>query len=215
MYGIVATTEGHHVTILERSPETLRAQSGAGLGVANALATFMQRYDHSKEPYFLSPPEALYVDSCGQQINITRPGISATSWTTLYSRLRARFDGSTSSIVQPPYCGISEDGFELGSSRYVNGAEVIAVQKGNGLMQVEYLDVCQQKVSKLSADLVIAADGAGSKIRVVFAPFISCRYVGYAAWRGTVLEKDMKKDAKVQSQRNDRHCKIERSFFLS
>ena len=211
MHGIVAAREGHHVTILERSANTLQAQLGAGLGIADALAKFLHHYDHSPQPYSLNPPEAIYVDSRGHQINTTRPGISATSWSTLYARMRANFDG----FKPRPVCAKSEDAFRLDWAKYVNGAEVVNVQEADGLMQVEYNDTTHRKLVKLSGDLVIAADGAGSKMRALFAPHVSSQYVGYAAWRGTILEKDMMEETKLKCQGNDRHCKIDRSFFLS
>ena len=215
MHGIVAARQGHHVTILERSANALQAQVGAGLGVADALETFMRQYDRFQQPYSLCPLEALYVDSRGRLINSTRPGISATSWSTLYSRLRANFDGSVSTLGQHPGYTNHDGSSEQELAKYIDGAEVVAVQEADDALQVEYLESDHQRSVKLPADLVIASDGAGSKCRALFASHVSCRYVGYAAWRGTILEKDVKEETKLQCQGNDGHCKIERSFFLS
>ena len=226
MHGIVAARQGHKVTILERSADTLKAELGAGLGIADALAKFLHQYDCNQQHYSLQPSEAIYVDSQGRRLNTTRPGISATSWSTLYARLRGTFEGLKPQTVRR---NPEEDAFRPELARYVNGAEVVDVRESSGVMQVEYIDTIHQKLAsrsadhatthhkpvKLSADLVIAADGAGSKTRAIFAPHVSCRYVGYAAWRGTILEKDMMEETKLQCHGNDRHCKIDRSFFLS
>ena len=45
-------------------------------------------------------------------------------------------------------------------------------------------------------DLVIAADGPGSGIRRIQFPGTERRYVGYVAWRGTVVEGRISEDTK-------------------
>ena len=195
MHGIVVARLGHHVTILEKSVNTLESQFGAGLGVADALAKFFHDYDQNQQPYHFNPPETVYVDSQGRQINTTRPGILATSWNTLYTRLKANFDGPM--------------------AKYINDAKVIDVKTTACGVLVHYTNTTDQKLVKLTGDLVIVADGSGSKTRALFAPGVSTRYVSYAAWRGTILERDMMEKTKLECQGSDRHCKIERSFFLS
>jgi 2-polyprenyl-6-methoxyphenol hydroxylase-like FAD-dependent oxidoreductase len=201
---------GHNVQILERSPSALLAEQGAGLGVADDLEAFMREYDAVQEPYMLTTPKAFVVDSQGNLITTLTPGVRATSWNTLYYRLRANFDG-----LKSDYCGESPaEHLDDGKATYLYGQTVLSVKVEDEKLIVKYHDY-DGTLSGIRADLVIAADGAGSRIRQVLEPQVKRRYVGYCAWRGVILEKNMEEETKSLCQESDRHCQIERSFFIS
>ena len=210
IHGLVLKRIGHNVVILERSQSALLAEQGAGLGVPTDLEAFMREYDAIQEQYMLTPPNASIVDSYGDLLLKSEPGIRATSWSTLYYRLRANFDRLKSDHCDKP----PPDNLNAGRAIYLYGHTVLDVKKEDGRLIVDYNDH-DGTFRSLVGDLVIAADGAGSKIRQMMEPQVKRQYVGYCAWRGTILEQSMERETKSLCRGNDRHCKIDRNLFLS
>lgn len=62
-------------------------------------------------------------------------------------------------------------------------------------MELDYQVINGQDV-KSTADLVIAADGPSSTVRILPAPIIQRTYVGYVACRGTIREDMAPRSAK-------------------
>lgn len=210
MHGIVLKRMGHNVWILERSPSALLAEQGAGIGVSDDLEAFMEEYDLVRAPYMLRSPEAFVVDSQGSLITTLKPGVRATSWNTLYYRLRGNFDGLKGYQCEEPPGNSASDG----RATYLYGRTLLSIDEEHERLVVKYHHDDDTSGS-MSADLVIAADGTGSTIRGMMEPQAKRRYVGYCAWRGTILEQDMGQEAEHLCHGSDRHCQIERSFFLS
>ena len=210
MHGIVAKRLGHKVAIFERHHDAHLAQQGAGIGLSGALDAFMREYNAIQQDFVLCPPKGVAVDPTGQVIHVKEPGISATSWSILYYLLRANFDGLRSTHCQQPPSGMPTDG----SATYVHDRVVTDVQRAGRGMLVEYLDKGMSR-GIVSADLVVVAEGSGSKLRDIFAPRSVCRYVGYAAWRGMTLETEVSEETRTACQGNDRYCQADQGFFLS
>ena len=204
MYGIVLLDLGHKVRIFERSPEALLAQAGAGLQVSGDLETFMREYDCDSPGYFINNSKALVVDREGNLITTLEPGVRATSWDTLYYRLRVRFDG-----LKLQHCDRNvHDSKPRGT--YLNGHQVTSIELQDKGPMIHYHDGIRN--ASCIADLLISADGAGSTIRAVLQPNVKPEYLEYVALRGTVRPENM---TEIMRATTDRHCQIKQSFFIS
>ncbi|ESZ93046.1 hypothetical protein SBOR_6567 [Sclerotinia borealis F-4128] len=118
---------------------------------------------------------------------------SSTIWKILYYVMRANFDGLASDISpQPPKLA-----GQLGSATYEHGMEVTDVEYKDGLVTVTYRDTGTESHGTVHADLVIAADGAFSKVRQVLQPDLKHKYAGYVAWRGTAPESEISEKTKA------------------
>lgn len=119
-----------------------------------------------------------------------------TSWDLLYWILRANFDGEDGGgYVQPPEGAVKAKTERR--ARYRNGCAVTSLcdaSTADGRVDVTFTNAegCE-KVQQ--ADLVIAADGPSSSIRSLFCPQVERTYAGYCAWRGTVPESELSKEA--------------------
>ncbi|MCJ1352162.1 MAG: hypothetical protein MMC33_002146 [Icmadophila ericetorum] len=113
-----------------------------------------------------------------------------TSWSVLYYRLRANFDGLRSDMCMVP---THETG--VGNAIYDYGKTVTDISYDDGLVTVQYGSV-DGTSSSLQADLVIAADGPGSFIRQKLLPKVKRQYAGYIAWRGFANENDISEETK-------------------
>ena len=210
IYGIVLKHAGHDVRILERIGNALLAEQGAGLGVAYDLERFMTAYDTLEVQYTLLSPKALVVDRYGHVITTLRPGVQSTSWNTLYYKFRSMFDGLQSLHYPTPPPRWPRDGM----ATYQYGRIVDCIHDADHGLVVQHRDA-QGKLASTAADLVIGADGAGSTVRRMLEPDVQRRYVGYCAWRGTVREQDLVDTLNWCHRGVDRHCQIDRGFFLS
>lgn len=118
-----------------------------------------------------------------------------TSWDLLYNVLRRNFDGEGEDGYFPEGKGERGVGDEEGdgTGEYLYGHKVTSLKDvGEDGVEVEYeLEEKDGKGGRLKADLVIAADGPSSTIREILLPEVKRKYVGYVAWRGTVLESDV------------------------
>ncbi|KAF4636479.1 hypothetical protein G7Y89_g1612 [Cudoniella acicularis] len=88
---------------------------------------------------------------------------------------------------------VSAAGRESGDGRteYLSGALVTRLRDlGEGGVEVTYksLEDAGAEEKSVRADFVVGADGPSSVVRKLLDPEAERKYVGYAAWRGTVKE---------------------------
>ncbi|KAL8771969.1 MAG: hypothetical protein Q9209_002633 [Squamulea sp. 1 TL-2023] len=155
---------------------------------------FFRTYDQfSDQPYFIQgDPVVQFMDKNAKAIRTLKMQLCMTSWDTLYYRLRANFDGLRSHYVTVREC---EPDLAVGNTSYEYGCKVTNVKYADGIVLVDF-ERLTGKVEKLHADLVIAADGPASSIRRILCPEIERTYVGYVAWRGTVVEDQVSKETR-------------------
>jgi len=192
MHGVVLKRLGHNVRILERSPSDLLHDQGAGITAMEDVREFLRKHDLSKQPNFVSSAQIQFLNRAANVVKIWKVPLSMTSWNTLYYRLRANFDGLASDYVPR-----TEDlrGERDGEVKYEHGIMVTGLQCNDEVVTVSFEEINGQ-TGNLQADLVIAADGPSSTIRKMLSPGTRRKYVGYIAWRGTVLERDVSESAK-------------------
>ena len=187
MSGIVLKRLGHNVHILNRDPSSSLQGQGAGISAMQNVQDFLSNYDLSKQPYSIPSPNIQFLNREGELIKTWKVSVTMTSWNVLYYRLRANFDGLLSE-----YCPEISKGSDIGEGKavYDPGKNVTDVKYEDGFVTV-YFDNSEGGSGSLHGDLVIAADGPGSKIRQILQPELQRKYAGYVAWRGTAYEGDV------------------------
>ncbi|KAI1326781.1 hypothetical protein F5Y16DRAFT_374019 [Xylariaceae sp. FL0255] len=187
MCGIALKQAGHSVEIIERDGN-VRQSHMAGVCLGLDAQEFLARHDRIAQD-FTHRSNRLQTLNNGQGlkifVNIIR---DITSWDVIYFRLRSLFDGYKSSYYPSPARTEDTDG----SAVYSHDNEVVDISRSDeGKMVLKVTDRKTQQQKDIKADLVIGADGPNSFVRSKYLPNSQREYVGYIAWRGTVLESEV------------------------
>ena len=210
MHGIMLKRLGHSVRILEQSPESILHGQAAGIRAGKEVQEFFQKYDMLKEPYFLDCPGLQFIDRDTKNLRFVDFPMAMTSWTTLYYRLRANFDGFVSK-----HCPEPPEPEEIdGAATYDLGKRVTDVRYTDGQVHLSFDDTLSRQSGSLEADLVVAADGSNSAIRGLLLPELQRPYAGYVAWRGSVIEKDASEATRKAIKDNFMVFKMPRNYIL-
>ncbi|KAL6720040.1 hypothetical protein ACLMJK_001961 [Lecanora helva] len=210
MHGVMLRRLGHTVRILEQSPESILHGQAAGIRAGEEVREFFQKYDLLKERYFLDCPGLQFIDRDTKNLRFVDFPMAMTSWTTLYYRLRANFDGYISKHCPEPPEPEEMDG----AATYDLGKRVNGVSYAGESVNVSYVDTLNGSSGSLQADLVIAADGSNSAVRQLLLPELQRPYAGYVAWRGSVLEKDASVITREAIKDNFMVFKMPRNYIL-
>lgn len=165
---------GHDVTVYERSPVPLE-QRGAGIGLlAETSRYFSERRSLDLDTISIRTDYIRHLDRSGTVIHERKHTYRFSSWNTIYRRLLREFT----------------------SQRYLLGREVTRIEQTAVAATLTFVDAATTE-----ADLVVCADGVGSRFRRHFLPSFQERYAGYVAWRGMVPECELERP--VTSQLGD------------
>ena len=210
MHGIMLKRLGHSVHILEQSPESILHGQAAGIRAGEEVQEFFQKYDMLNEPYYLDCPGLQFIDRDMKNLRFVSFPMAMTSWTALYYRLRANFDGFTSEHCPKPPESTTIDGTAICDF----GKRVTDVSYTNGRVEISFDDTINGRSGSLHADLVIAADGSNSAVRRLLLPELQRPYAGYVAWRGSVLEKDTSEETRQVIKDDFMVFKMPRNYIL-
>jgi 2,6-dihydroxypyridine 3-monooxygenase len=155
---------GCDVCVLERSPAPL---VGRGAGIVLHPATVRWWRERDVRPLDELGPamrRLRYLDERGAIAHEQACRYRFSSFDALYRDLSGRLD----------------DG------RYRLGCEVTGFDVDPGGVTVTLGDGATER-----CDLLVCADGIGSRARRALLPDVEPRYAGYVAWRGTVVEHDL------------------------
>ena len=192
MHGIVLSHLGHDVHILERHNSTLFGH-GSGITAMENVQAFIDKYDTSKQPYAITSPSMQFINRKAEFLKVWNIVLQMTGWNTLYFRLRANFDGLQSDFSSRQHPSVAEEETQAHRDKqrsiYDQGKTVTDIKDTNGSLTVVFESA--DGTGSIEADLVIAADGPNSTVRRMMQPDLQREYVGYVAWRGTVLESDV------------------------
>jgi 2,6-dihydroxypyridine 3-monooxygenase len=155
---------GLDVTVYERSGAELE-QRGAGIGFLPASARYLvERARLDPDRISLSTRHIRYLDRQGRIVHEQEQRYRFSNWNTVYRSLLRRFD----------------------RERYLLGQECTDIRQAEGTVQV-----ARAGRDGLEADLLVCADGVGSRARASLLPDVGPRYAGYVAWRGLVPEEEV------------------------
>ncbi len=155
---------GLDVTIFERSPAELE-QRGAGIGFLPASYRYLvERAGLALDEISTATSRIRYLSRTGDVVHDEPHQYRFSSWNTVYRRLLACF----------------------GRERYLLGREVSDFTQDARGVAVQLADGEQ-----VDADLLVCADGVGSRFRRRLLPEVEPVYAGYVGWRGMVPETDL------------------------
>ena len=154
---------GHDVIVYERSAAELE-QRGAGIGFLPASSRYLaERAGVDLDEISISTKYIRYLDRQGLVIHEQKQPYRFSNWNTIYRSLLRRFD----------------------RERYLLGHECVDIHQEHGKVQIMLADGKETEV-----DLLVCADGVGSRARSCLLPQVKPQYAGYVAWRGVVSEQD-------------------------
>jgi len=152
---------GLDVTVYERSPSELQ-QRGAGIGFLPASYRYLdERTAVDLDAISVTTAHIRYLARDGTVVHEQAHRYRFSSWNTVYRQLLAAF----------------------GPERYLLGREVSTFTQNDQAVEVLFADGAVDTV-----DLLVCADGVGSRSRAHLLPDVRARYSGYVAWRGMVPE---------------------------
>lgn len=161
---------GLDVTVYERSGAELE-QRGAGIGFLPTSSRYLVERGHvDLHEISTATAKIRYVDRRDRVIHEQCQPYCFSSWNTVYRSLLRCF----------------------GRERYVLDHEMVDFRQRDGRVRVTFAGQGEVEV-----DLLVCADGVGSRARSCLLPEIKLAYAGYVAWRGLVPEKDLGKAAEA------------------
>jgi len=159
---------GHDVAVFERSPVAL---TGFGAGIVAhevSLRYFLGRTARDPDAFTIAVDTYRLLDQSGACLYEERVAYRFVSWGTLHRALLAEF----------------------GTERYFQGVALERFAQDDHGVDVRFSDGRSARF-----DLVILADGIQSTGRAQLFPQVEPVYSGYVAWRGTVEERAIPRDA--------------------
>ncbi len=154
---------GCAVTVYERSNTALEAR-GAGIAVLPETSRYLrERLGVPLDSITCATRHVRYLDQKGEIIHEEVRPYRFTGWRTIYARLLCAFDSNL---------------YRLNSE--VTGFDC---RGGGGEVSLTLTDG-----SEAIVDLLVCADGIGSRSRTKLLPTVVPNYAGYVAWRGIVEE---------------------------
>jgi 2,6-dihydroxypyridine 3-monooxygenase len=155
---------GLDVTVYERSGTELQ-QRGAGIGLLPATYRYLVERAHiDLDEISTSTDCVIYLDREGRVIHEQPQPYRFSNWNTIYRSLLRCF----------------------GRDRYLLDHGVTDIREHDGAVRITLADG-----NEVEVELVVCADGIGSRTRSRLLPEVTSAYAGYVAWRGLVPEKDL------------------------
>ena len=182
--GLALKELGHNTTILERNPDALLHNQGAGIVSGGDTLDFFKRYDRCNRPIAVTSQRRQYLDRDGNIVHQVDMTQNMTSWDLSYYVMRANYDG-----VESEYCTVPAPRATDGQAVHLHGHKVISLKEEGEKVRVEFEKKGGSQGSLL-ADLVVGSDGPNSTVRKMFIPDVERIYAGYVALRGTVPENE-------------------------
>lgn len=162
--GLCLRDLGLDVTIFERSPAELQ-QRGAGIGFLPASYRYLvERAGVALDEISVVTHRIRYLSRRGEAVHDEPHTYRFTAWNTVYRQLLGCF----------------------GPERYVLGHEVVGFSQDDTAVIVHHANGETERV-----DLLVCADGVGSRFRAELLPNVERMYSGYVAWRGMVPESSL------------------------
>ena len=155
---------GLDVTVYERSGTELE-QRGAGIGFLPASYRYLaERARVDPDDLSISTRYIRYLDRRGRLVHEREQPYRFSNWNTVYRSLLRCFGGE----------------------RYLLGSECIDLRQSDSKVRIS-----QAGGDQVEVDMLVCADGVGSRARAYLLPEVRAQYAGYVAWRGLVSEREL------------------------
>lgn len=156
--------QGWDATVYERSRGDLSGR-GAGVGITQELLDVMDRIGLPFDPSIgVSIRSYVWLGADGTVRHEHSRPMAASAWSSVYRPLRKAFP----------------------EAHYRTGMALARVEQDAGSVTAVFEDG-----SRVTGDLLVAADGNLSTVRAQYQPDAQPRYAGYVAWRGVVNESEV------------------------
>ncbi len=180
---------GHDVTIYERSPKPLE-ERGAGIGFMPETYRYLVEHGGlNLDDISIVTNHLRHWDRSGQTIHDRQHTYRFSSWNTVYRELLRLF-GTERYLLGREVTALDQTGDVVHLTVENNLVNTMA-NTATGNTTGNNADRPSAAVSIVEADLVVCADGVGSKFRSHLLPGGSPAYSGYVAWRGIVPEGEL------------------------
>ncbi|KAK5108602.1 hypothetical protein LTR62_008178 [Meristemomyces frigidus] len=189
--GTALKTHGYDTILLERNPDNLLHNQGAGIVAGGDTISFFERYDRTGKPVAVPSYKRIYLNQKGDVIHEQAQRQNMTSWDLSYYLLRANYDRIDSAYLEGGK--LPEVRPTDGEVTYCSGCTVTAIEDKGDQVLISYLrrgEDGKEEATTILADLVVAADGPSSTIRKILEPEVERTYAGYVVIRGTVPEQE-------------------------
>ncbi|PPJ50817.1 hypothetical protein CBER1_06505 [Cercospora berteroae] len=189
--GVALKSHGYNTTILERTPQYLLDNQGAGIVAGGDTIEFFKRYDRTGKPVAVPSLKRIYLNQQGEIIYENEQRQNMTSWDLAYYLLRANYDRVDSDYLKGHHLPEVRD--TDGKINYRYGCTVTGVEDEGEHVRVRLTRKNEDGTEveeELTTKFLIAADGPSSTVRKMFYPDIERKYTGYVVVRGTVPETE-------------------------
>lgn len=160
---------GLDVTVFERSEVELE-QRGAGIGfLPSSYRYLVERGRVDLDDISVVTDHIRYLERDGSIAHDQAHRYRFSSWNTVYRSLLGCF----------------------GNDRYLLSHEVTGFTQDVGGVEVTFGGGANGGGASETVDLLVCADGIGSRARQVLLPKVAPVYSGYVAWRGMVPERSL------------------------
>ena len=187
--GVALKQHGFDTTILERNPEFLLENQGAGIVAGGDTIAWFEKYDRCKRDVAVPSQKRMYLNQKGEVIYENKQKQTMTSWDLCYYMLRANYDH-----VESGYCKVPGPQEGDGKIDYRYGCNVTKFEEEADKIRVFYDKDGGQ--DSLVGDMLVGADGPSSNIRKMMHPEVQRKYAGYCVIRGTVPELEASEEAR-------------------
>lgn len=188
--GVALKRNGFRTTILEKNPNNLLENQGAGIIAGGDTLAFFKKYDRCHREVAVPSQKRIYLDQKGNIVHEEVMKQTMTSWDLCYYMLRANYDG-----VKSGYCKVPDPDSEDGPIDYRYGSTATRFEEEGDKIRVFY-DTTDGSTKSIVGDMLVAADGPSSSIRKILQPDVKRKYMGYCVIRGTLPENEASQAAK-------------------
>lgn len=160
--------KGWEVEVLEKSADTGRV--GGGVVVQKQMADYLEEHGIAS-PRVSSVPAKMRMmfQPDGRILHLPETAVAYTAWDVLLGEIQET----------------------VGAGRIRRGCEMTGVEGDSHTVSISLADG-----NSMEADLLVAADGIGSRTRKLLLPDERPLYAGYVAWRGMVPEERIPREVR-------------------
>ncbi|KAI4930989.1 uncharacterized protein J4E92_004823 [Alternaria infectoria] len=202
MHAVALKSHGHSVVVLEMRTEQQLQARAAGLSLwSNAQKVFTTYLpDVELDDIVFRNPAFPILDKDGKvlvEVPFTED-VRTSCWAGLHGLLWMACEkdveghGPVNMRCGYQVCGLTEQADHL----------VVSYKGEDGIQE------------QMTADMVVAADGARSRLRSLVLPDVKTDYVGYVAWRSQFPEKDAPEELRCAIEGKMPLCMLDGSYIV-